>query len=100
MKNVVRVPIIISCGHIEKWLQVPTLESGTRRERASAVCTAIQERDLQHNIHDLVFDLATVSTDRISGTCTIMENREILCLKKKLNTNDCLKADASTELKV
>ena len=42
-ENVVRLPIIISCGHIKKLLQVPALKSEIGREQASAVCNVIQE---------------------------------------------------------
>ena len=73
-ENVVRFPITISCGHNEKLLQVPCLESGTGREQASAVCNAIQEWDIQDKMNALVFDTTAINTGRINGICTIIEN--------------------------
>ena len=73
-ENVNRFPVIISCGHTEKLLQVPALASGTGRERASAVCNVIQEWGLQDKMNAIVFDTTSLNTSRINGTCTIMGN--------------------------
>ena len=63
-----------NCGHTEKLLQVPALESGIRRERASDVCNDKQKWGLQNNVNAVVFDTTAVNSGRINGTCTIMEH--------------------------
>ncbi|KAK7572169.1 hypothetical protein V9T40_012805 [Parthenolecanium corni] len=103
MKNVDRLPIVMTAPGIEQLLSVPDLNVSTGQEIASAVYDVLEEYNLSNKVQAFVFDTTASNTGRLNGACVHLERkleRDILWLPCRHHIFELVLQGVFQELKI
>ena len=75
LKDVERLPVLVSGHRNEKLLGVPKMNYGTGKNEANAVYSLLEEWKLTKKVQALSFDTTPVHTGRHNRVCKYLEDK-------------------------